>query len=297
MSPQPSAGRLRDLARRVGISGAAKSASRALGYDIVRRHYYSPIPDLGELPSEAWTRESELRGLHFDPQAQMEFVERELRDDLARFSPPAGFQVANGFYEGVDAETLYAMVRRFEPRRVVELGSGTSTLLIAAARRASADADPEGHLVFDPYPRADLRPAIEPDVRLRRVAATEVPVAEFERLGDGDLLFVDTTHTVKLGGEVNRIILELLPALAPGVLVHFHDIFLPWEYPRELVEERNFYWAEQYLLQALLAFNPSFEILFSNHALHRCHPERLAALIPSAATAARPSAFWLRRAE
>src|SRR5581483_11082477 len=88
-------------------------------------------------------------------------------------------------------------------------------------------------------------------------------------LGLGDVLFVDTTHTVKTGGDVTRIVLEFLPRLAPGVLVHLHDIFLPYEYPREwVVQERRAY-AEQYLLQAFLAFNPTYEVVFPAHAVTR----------------------------
>lgn len=303
MSSQPSEAGLRGLARRIGISAAVKSTSRFLGYDLVRRHYYSAIPDLVAVPPGTWTSESELDGLDFDPAAQMEFVETELAGALAEYSPPLeptasrrDFYLANTFYEQVDAETLYAMVRRFSPRRVIELGSGMSTLVIADARRAAGAADGE-HLVYDPFPRPDLRPELERLAELRPLPATEVPVAEFERLEAGDVLFVDTTHTVKIAGDVNRIVLEVLPKLAPGVFVHFHDIFLPWEYPREFLEERSFFWTEQYLLQAFLAFNADFEVLFSAHALARRYPERLAALIPSAHDDICPSAFWLRRIE
>src|SRR3954452_22557412 len=144
MSSQPSEAGLRGLARRFGISGAVKSTSRLLGYDLVRRHYYSAIPDLVAVPPGAWTKESDLDGLDFDPAAQLEFVEAELAGALAEYAPPLeptgsprDFYLANTFYEQVDAETLYAMVRRFSPPRVVELGSGMSTLVIADALRAA----------------------------------------------------------------------------------------------------------------------------------------------------------------
>ncbi len=292
------------MARRVGISRAVKSASRALGYDLVRRHYYSAIPDLAELPEGTWSRVSDLPGVRFDPASQLEFVERQLGAHLAEYAPsraPTGssgdFHLENGFYESVDAETLYAMVRRFSPRRIVELGSGMSTLVIADARRRGGEAAASEHLVFDPFPRPDLRAELDRVAILRPIRANEVPMDELASLGAGDMLFVDTTHTVKIGSDVNHVVLDLLPTLRPGVLVHFHDIFIPWEYPRELVEERSFYWAEQYLLQAFLAFNTTFEILFSAHALQRRYPDRVAALIPSAGPDIRPSAFWLRRAE
>jgi hypothetical protein len=131
-------------------------------------------------------------------------------------------------------------------------------------------------------------------LELNVVSATDVPLAEFEALGEHDVLFVDTTHTVKLGSDVNRIILDVLPELAPGVLVHFHDVFLPYEYPRTFLE-RRLYWNEQYLLQAFLAQNPAWEIVLPLHALVRERPEPLSTLVASFHPGSGPSAFWIRR--
>ena len=124
--------------------------------------------------------------------------------------------------------------------------------------------------------------------------AQDVPLDVFTALESGDVLFVDTTHTVKLDSDVNRIVLDVLPALAPGVLVHVHDIFLPYEYPRRWLEESGFFWAEQYLLQAFLADNPRFEVLAATFALCRDRPEAMARLAPTWQPGAEASAFWLR---
>lgn len=273
-----------------------------MGYDVVRRHFYSPIPDLESLPPEVWERESDLAGVRLDAEAGLGLLRGDLAPFLAEFAPsaqPAGdpdeFYLDNALYERIDAEVLYAMVRHLAPRRVVELGSGFSSLVIAAARERGGNAGPSGHRIFDPYPRPELRPRLERAAELRPVPVADVPLAELEALGSGDVLFVDTTHTVKVGSDVNRIVLDFLPRLRPGVVVHFHDIFLPWEYPREFMEERRFFWAEQYLLQAFLAFNDKFEVLLALHALQRRFPEELAELVPSARPQARPSAMWLRR--
>jgi hypothetical protein len=285
-------------------SRAVKAAVRRLGFDLLRRHYYSPIPNLAELPPEVWTRESELRGLDFDLEAMLAYLDRELGPYLDEYKPPTAptgdsrdFYLDNGFYDSVDAETLYATVRQVAPRRVVELGSGMSTLVIADARARSGDSGERRHVVFDPFPRPELALAIAEIAELHSVSATDVPVSEFEKLESGDILFVDTTHTVKVGSEVNRIVLDVLPVLSPGVYVHFHDIFLPWEYPREFLVERSFFWAEQFLLQAFLAFNREFEVLFAAHALERRFPDEIARLVPSARPGIRPSSLWLRRAE
>jgi hypothetical protein len=300
---EPFSDRLRVLTRRTGASTRLKSAVRRLGFDLLRRHYYSPIPDLAELPDDLWTRESELRSVAFDVAAGLDFIQRELAPYMAEYTPPrtptgdpGDFYLENGFYESVDAETLYAMVRRLAPRRIVELGSGMSTLVIADAR-AHPDMGRSEHLVYDPHMRLDLAEPIAKRTTVQSVSATEIPLTVFESLGAGDILFVDTTHTVKLGGDVNRIVLDVLPILSPGVYVHFHDIYLPWEYPREFLAERSFFWAEQYLLQAFLAFNQQFEILFGAHALQRRFPDALGRLVPSAHPGIRPSALWLRRIE
>ena len=295
---------MRGTARDLGLSRAIRATFRRAGYDLLRRHYYSPIPDLESLPREVWEQESEMPGVRFDPADGLKFVEAELRQYAGEYSPPMhatgdprDFYLDNGLYESGDAELLYAMIRRYSPGRVLELGSGMSTLVIADARADNGRADPRDHVICDPFPQERLRAVLGRIGDLRALPATEVPLSEFQRLEAGDLLFVDTTHTVKIGGEVNRIILELLPLLAPGVIIHVHDIYLPFEYPREYLEERNFFWAEQYLLQAFLEFNERFEILFGVHALARKFPQQLDAMLPSGAAGPHPSAFWLRRSD
>lgn len=274
------------------------------GFDIVRRDYYSPVPDLSHVPGDVWTRRSALGGLDLDTGAAMEFVERELGSAIAELDVPTGdpgvpgrFFLGNQGFDTVDAELLYAMVRAMRPERVVELGSGYTTLLInLACRRNAADGVESSHEVFDPYPRPHiLGDAVAPPSTLTAVSATDVPLDVFAALAAGDILFVDTTHTVKLASDVNFIVLDVLPVLSPGVLIHFHDIFLPWEYPRVWLSEMHWYWAEQYLLQAFLAFNGSYEIVVPAQALAREHPERLAAVIPSFTPPASPGSMWLRR--
>jgi hypothetical protein len=274
----------------------------ALGYELVKRHFYSPIPDIENLATEIFTRKSALAGVGFDPAGGLTFLKRELAPYIPEYQPPLRetgdprrFYLGNTLYSGVDAETLYAMVRRFAPRRVLELGSGMSTLVIADARERNGQTDRMDHVVCDPYPRPELAEVLAAIADLRAVSATDLPQTEFAKLQEGDLLFVDTTHTVKVGGEVNRLILEILPTIARGVLIHVHDIYLPWEYPREFITERRFFWAEQYLLQAFLAFNEQFEVLFGTHALARGYPDEISELVPNSCCATLPSAFWIRR--
>jgi predicted O-methyltransferase YrrM len=272
-------------------------------YDIVVRDYYSPVPDLTLLGGEVWTRRSPLGGLDLATDAAIDRVERELAPLIAELDlpvqdpgRPGTFFLHNGGFGPVDAELLYGMIRAGRPRRVVELGSGYSTLLIALATAQNADdGTATTHEVFDPFPRPHILGDALAASKLTALSATDVPLEVFATLESGDILFVDTTHTVKLGGDVNHLILDVLPILRPGVIVHFHDIFLPWEYPRPWFEEMHWYWAEQYLLQAFLAYNHDFEVILPAHALARDHPERLAASIPAFTAEVAPGSMWIRR--
>ena len=205
---------------------------------------------------------------------------------MREFAPPASL-IDNASYGRVGADLLHGVVRGLKPGRIVELGSGHSTLFMAAAAERNRAEGIETELrTFDPYPSV-ARPDLPGLASLEPVRAQDVPLDVFTSLAAGDVLFVDTTHTVKLDSDVNRIVLDVLPALGPGVLVHVHDIFLPYEYPRRWHEESGFHWAEQYLLQAFLAGNPGFEVRAATFALCRDRPDAMARLAPDMAAGSR----------
>jgi predicted O-methyltransferase YrrM len=284
--------RLRSLIQRATGLHVARSRS----YHLVRRSYQDPIPEPQE--DAFWDRERPLPALDLDTEVMIELAERELAEGIREFSPPQGFDFANAYYASVDAEVAHALLRARRPRTVIELGSGYSTLVIAAACRANArDGAPVEYSVLDPHPRPGDPglDGLEGVSELRRVRTQDVDPRTVDSLDRGDVLFVDTTHTVKVGSDVNTIVLELLPRLRPGVLVHFHDVFLPSEYPRPLVEQLGLYWAEQYLLEAFLSFNDAFRVVFAAHAVSRRHQDRLRALVPSYDGSNMPSSFWIER--
>lgn len=279
---------------------AVHRGAARLGLHVLRTSYDSPIP---VAPTDAaFDRMSPMRGVAWEPDAQLGFVEHELASHLAEFrpkpdpgAPPGRFRLDNHTYDRVDAELLYAMLRWAKPSRMVELGSGYSTLVASLALAANAgDGVPCQLDSYDPYPSPHVLASDALGPRVRRVSAQELPESVVTGLTAGDVLFVDTSHTVKLGGDVNRIVLDLLPLVAPGVLVHFHDIFLPRDYSREHLGNAH-YWNEQYLLQAFLVENESWEVLVGAQALAVNFPGRLAALIPSFREGVSPGAFWIRR--
>ena len=266
-------------------------AARAAGVDLVARNYYSPIPAWEDVPAHLFERRDSLRGIRFDLDGYLE----QLAPLMAEFEPPGGFTWDNGMYDAIDADVLYATVRDLRPARLIELGSGFSSLIIAAAvRRNLSDGYVTDYTVYDPFARDFIRQGVE-GLEYHSLAAVDVPASVFDSLRSGDLLFIDTTHTVKLGSEVNRIILDVLPGLSTGVSVHIHDVFLPYEYPKWFFENR-LYWAEQYLLQAFLTQNQVWEITLPLFALTKECPKEVARLVPSFRATAMPGAFWMRSA-
>jgi hypothetical protein len=289
-------------------SDAAKTAYRGLrkgfakvGLDVVVKTFYSPIPDLDQLPPGTFERRSELPGTRWDLDRQLEYV-RSLRVQLAEFrgvvesggGDPHRY-APNLSYTEADAAMLYAMLRTAKPKRIVELGSGHSTLVSAeAARRNASEGNAPTLEVYDPFPSVvgDDLPGL---TKLERIGAQQVPLSVFETLESGDVLFVDTTHTVKVGSDVNFIVLEVLPRLREGVYVHLHDIFLPYEYPKQWLEDFGLYWTEQYLVHAFLINNSSFEPLAAMHALQRDRRDAMAELLPPKVADWPGGAFWMRR--
>jgi hypothetical protein len=231
----------------------------------------------------------------------MALIERRLAPYIREFDPPSarpGYHFIGSSYGPGDAEILYGLLRHLQPSRVVELGSGASSHIIDAARKHNGVGE---HHVYDPYPfTVAASRALGPveGAVVHQEPSERLDTAEIaESLSAGDVLFIDTTHTVKTGGDVDRIFLDLLPRLAPGVWVHVHDIFLPFEYPRAWVVDERRAWGEQYLLQAFLLFNEEFRVEIPLYAVARAHAQRLAAVIPSFSPELAPGAFWLSRAD
>lgn len=273
----------------------------------LRAHYYLPIPD--ELDLECAQRESKLPGVEINDNVCLDFLTQVVNKYKAEFSnfPVAksnslGYFLANGTFMAVDGNVYYAVIREFRPRTVIEIGSGNSTLLAAnAIRQNLADGGHATQLVcVEPFPAAYLEDGSVPEVSLIKERVQNVPLSLFESLQSGDVLFIDSTHALRAGGDVYWEFCEILPRLAPGVLVHIHDISLPKPYPASYAKNR-WYWNEQYLLQAFLAFNQKFKVIWPGNYLFCRHRSVLdSAFCPElgqmidAFPDATPTSFWLR---
>ena len=274
------------------------------GFHLTADHFYSPIPNVAALAGGAWPPPAGLQGVDMREEAQLALLERcrAFGPELADFpvAPPATpytYYRDNAMFRVVDADVLHCLVCSGRPRRVLDIGSGFSTLLTAAALgRNAAEGHPGECVAVEPFPSGVLKAGIPGLDQLRVEGVQSLPRNYFDRLDRGDILFIDSSHVSKTGSDVNRLFLDVLPRLRPGVLVHVHDVFLPAEYPREWVVDEHRFWNEQYLLHAFLLFNGAFEIVWASSFMHLTHPERLREVFPAYDPAtAWPGSFWMRR--
>jgi len=181
-------------------------------------------------------------------------------------------------YGEIESQVLHAVIRDLKPSQVIEVGSGTSTFCMLQALRLNSQVGNNSKMLcIDPYPSTSVKWPPEADFRVQRVQ--DVSLDLFMALGEGDFLFIDSSHQVKPGGDVNYLILEVLPRLRSGVVVHFHDIHFPYDYPRDVL--KNFFpWTETSLLRAFLAFNARYDIMFSLSLMHYERAEELRQLLP-----------------
>lgn len=208
---------------------------------------------------------------------------------------PRDYHAGNPMFARLDAWMLQAMLRHFRPRRVIETGCGWSSLVTARVNREYFDRAID-FTCIEPYPPEFLGDGIDGISRLIVSPVEELELEPFLQLGDRDVLFIDTSHVAKTGGDVVFLYNEVLPQLASGVVVHIHDIFLPWDYPEEWVLTGRS-WNEQYLVRAFLSFNSAFQILLSVAWMSHYEPRALAEAI-NGYPARFPDgggSLWLRR--
>ena len=200
------------------------------------------------------------------------------------------FHLENEFFASVDAEALYCIVRHFKPRRVVEVGSGFSSLLTRIALDRNGG---DSRLTcIDPAPQAEVAGAAD-EVLLKRVE--RVGLERFDGLERNDVLFVDSSHILRTGGDLDHIFFKVMPRLERGVLIHFHDIFLPKDYFEDWVMNKNWGFTEQYLLLAFLMGNSGYEVVWPGQYMILNHPDEVLSAFPSCTEDTAPGSFWIRK--
>lgn len=250
-----------------------------MGFHVTPNSFYHPVPDTRKLKDDLWLKHSELAGIDLNEEKQLELLslfESKFKNEYELFPRnrtdiPYEYYVDNLAFESVDGEILYCMIRQFKPRRIYEIGSGNSTYLSAQAvqNNVGEDSDYQCELVaIEPYPNEILKAGFPYLSGLICKEVQDVPLSEFEKLNENDILFIDSSHVLRIGNDVQYEYLEILPRLNKGVIVHAHDIFLPAEYPKEWILRDRRFWTEQYLLQAFLAFNKTYEVLWAGSYMH-----------------------------
>jgi hypothetical protein len=256
-----------------------------LGWDVLPRHFYSAIPDIRELlRSESWKQPSSMTGVAgADIESQMSFLRGCCLPPLPKRLRQGGIHEyaceENGQpgYGPVEADFLYCFIRTKHPNRIVQVGCGVSTAVILLAAK-EANYRPE-IICVDPFPTGYLtRTAEQGLIELISKPAQEIDLEVLTSLDAGDLLFVDSSHTMRPGSEVNRIILEVLPRLPSGSFVHFHDIYFPYDYQSSVLTTL-FFAGESTLLHAFLIDNQRYSIAVSLSMLHHACPQQMQSLL------------------
>lgn len=273
---------------RSAISSLFGAVQDTAGLSVTPTHFYFPVPSLSSFENKNWGACRPCAGVDFALEDQIMRLHDELLPFVSECNFPEmangsahTFHFNNGFFERVDAEVAYSFVRRYKPKRIIEIGSGNSTLVLGKAlQRNERDGHPGELISIEPNPAPFLKTGVPGLTQLIEKQVQQVPMELFGTLRANDILFIDSSHVVSMDSDVIHECLRILPELAPGVLVHFHDVFTPLDYPKQFVMKNLCFWGEQYLLEAFLAFNSAFKVMWASSAMQQFHPEVLLNAFP-----------------
>jgi SAM-dependent methyltransferase/predicted O-methyltransferase YrrM len=304
-------GRPKEPDSQLATSEATTETTSGMAEDVGERvvnrfpigHYYSPMYDVEELASRRgrlWPQTpSETPGIDWRDRSQLELcralgAEPKLELAADPTDDPTVYYASNDQYPPLDAWVLAGLLESRRPSRMIEVGSGFSTLVSARVNRERLDHSMRLTCI-EPYPRQFLTGGVDGVSELRVEKVQDTPSELFAELSAGDVLFIDTSHTVKTGNDVTWIFGEVIPRLAPGVLVHIHDVFLPGEYPEHWVME-GWGWNETYLVQSFLAFNGAFDIVWGSQYMLNSHLHEVVTAFPGiAGDPWHGGALWIER--
>lgn len=298
-----------DAGIRERIRARAERLAFHLGHRLMRRwlahevgHFHSPLCHPGELAARRatlWQGAGDMPGVDLDIGGQRRLLRDIFPPLLTEFAYPVAstdphaYIIDNPQFQQADARSLFALLRHWRPRRVIEVGSGYSTLLMADVNRRLLGGTMD-ITAIEPYPRDFLRdlPGL---AALRIEGVQDTPDAVFDTLADGDVLFIDSSHVLKTGSDLTHLLTRVLPRLRSGVRVHLHDVFLPDEYPPHWVLDLNRSWNEQYALHAILANGSRYRVLYGTQfALTRLAADAAAAFGDLAGRSHAGGSFWIQ---
>jgi predicted O-methyltransferase YrrM len=287
----------------VARTGVGADLCRKFRFQPIRLHYYQPIPRYETLPDSIVTEAQTLPGIQLDRDrfsATLKHLSKKSAE--AQWPDKAGalgqYYTNNDNFGFSSAALLHTMIRTHNTRKVIEIGGGFSSLISLHALRLN-HGDNFRFDCVEPYPWSWLEETLraQSGARLLKQPVEQLAPDMLADLAENDILFIDSSHCVRLASDVNFLYLQVIPRLKPGVIVHIHDIYIPYEYPRVHFHGRQkLFWNEQYLLQALLTDNPKLEVILPGFFVQKDMETEFAAAFPAydPVKHRRTSSFWMR---
>ena len=293
--------------RRVGLEKLYFSnlICKFVGVMPVRNHYYEPQFIYSRSETED-INQRKLNGINMNVDVQLsflsEFKTRGIHNELLNLNfgcndknnPLRRFEFMNGSFEAGDAEIYYSFIRHLKPNKIIEIGSGNSTLVaLEAARSNSIIENFKTEIIcIEPFEMNWLE---ETNAIVIREKVESLDIEFFKSLNENDILFIDSSHIIRPNGDVLFNFLTILPILNKNVYIHIHDIFTPNNYPSKWIVDKNLLWNEQYIFEALLSGSDTFEIVMANNFLHQNHYNEFNAGSPFVTKNSYPGSFWIRK--
>ena len=279
---------------------ARPELAEAAGYHVHPRRFDSPLPILEDIDSGKLTRRRPLPAIDLRLDSgrklvpQLQPFARELDSLPYDKQEGAAFWFNNKSFTDFDAAVVYSMLRLLKPKRYVELGCGFSSIVSSQALQRNASEGVTCDAVYcDPEPRLPMGGALAYG-RFVREPVQNAPMELFKSLAAGDVLFIDTSHVLKIQSDVEHELLRILPSLAPGVWIHVHDIFTPYDYPEEWLHRSLRLTAnEQYAVECLLSGGDRYQIELPLHCLVRDYPELMKEFFPRGRNPGQ--SLWMRK--
>lgn len=257
------------------------------GIHITPVHFYSPIPTTYELSPKVFKKIYECDGIDWNASEQQSLL-KALNQYANEYDPKKNHGLSLA-----DAAVLYHMIRQHKPKTMVEIGSGASTEIALAALKKNRDEGfPFQFYAVEPFPSESLLKVKDSNFTLISKNLQDVDI---NMLKEADLLFIDSTHVSRIDSDVNYEILELVPKLKKGAIVHWHDIVMPMNYWKEWIDNGNQFWNESYLLHAFMLFNDSFKILWASNYMKLNHFDQMKKTLPYLTESHRLTSFWIQR--
>ena len=291
------------LIRRAGVNRMplCKNALFKVGVFPILDHYYEPQFDNRKNQID-FSQERNLPGIDWRVSDQLKMLKTltfsgELTGILQGKTKenPLEFHLDNGSFESGDAECWYQIIRANKPKRIIEIGSGNSTLMAIKAIKKNQSEQLNytcEHICIEPYEMPWLE---QMDITIIREKVEEIDLSFFSQLKENDILFIDSSHVIRPQGDVLFEYLELLPSLNKGVIVHIHDIFSPRNYLKSWLQDDVKFWNEQYLVEAFLSNNDSWEIIASLNFLHHNYYNLLKEVAPFLTPEREPGSFYIKK--